>query len=58
MFQIINFKQPLNDEHVIPDSLGGYYHIYNVCVVCNGNTGSLVDTHLTNHKFAEFLQTF
>lgn len=44
----------LSDEHVIPDALGGHYHIYKVCKVCNSNLGEAVDTHLTNHLFIQF----
>lgn len=36
----------LSDEHVIPDAIGGYYHIYNVCKKCNSNLGDHVDIHL------------
>ena len=43
-----------NDEHVIPDSLGGYYHIDTVCIDCNSNLGTRVDSKLVNHKFADF----
>lgn len=43
-----------SDEHVIPDSIGGVYHIYNVCKDCNGFLGEHVDCKLTNHKFMEF----
>lgn len=43
-----------SDEHVIPDSLGGYYHIYTVCKQCNSNLGSNVDSDLVNHKFSDF----
>ncbi|WP_168709033.1 HNH endonuclease [Onishia niordana] len=43
-----------SDEHVIPDSLGGYYHIYSVCKTCNSNMGSYVDSKLVNHSFSEF----
>lgn len=43
-----------NDEHVIPDSIGGYYHIYSVCTDCNSNLGSKVDNKLTNHQFVNF----
>lgn len=39
----------LTDEHVIPDSIGGYYHIYSVCKDCNSKLGDNVDTHLVNH---------
>lgn len=42
-----------SDEHVIPDSLNGYYHIFNVCKVCNSNMGGTVDAALINHKFTE-----
>lgn len=36
----------LSDEHVIPDAIGGYYHIYNVCKNCNSNLGNCVDSYL------------
>lgn len=42
-----------SDEHVIPDSLGGYYHIYNVCVDCNSSMGKNIDAPLVNHKLSE-----
>lgn len=43
-----------SDEHVIPDALGGYYHIYSVCRRCNSTLGTAVDAKLVNHRFAEF----
>lgn len=43
-----------SDEHVIPDSIKGYYHIYTVCKTCNSKLGQYVDEPLTNHKFMEF----
>ena len=43
-----------NDEHVIPDSIGGYYHIDSVCKVCNSKLGNTVDLTVTDHKFSEF----
>lgn len=42
-----------SDEHVIPDSLNGYYHIYSVCKSCNSNMGASVDGVLLNHKLAQ-----
>ncbi|WP_440057490.1 HNH endonuclease [Pseudomonas fragariae (ex Marin et al. 2024)] len=42
-----------NDEHVIPDSLRGYYHIRNVCIDCNSRMGEEVDAPLVNHKLSE-----
>lgn len=42
-----------SDEHVIPDSLNGYYHIYSVCKNCNSNMGSSVDGVLLNHKLTQ-----
>lgn len=42
-----------SDEHVIPDSLNGYYHIYNVCTACNKNMGASVDGVLLNHKLTQ-----
>ena len=47
-------KENFNDEHVIPDSIQGYYHIFSVCVECNSKLGSNIDSTLTNHKFIEF----
>lgn len=47
-------KENFNDEHVIPDSIQGYYHIYSVCVECNSQLGGKIDRALTNHKFIEF----
>lgn len=43
----------MSDEHVIPDSLGGYYHIYNVCRPCNSAMGETIDAALVNHKLTE-----
>lgn len=42
-----------SDEHVIPDSLNGYYHIYNVCKTCNSNMGASVDGVFLNHKLTQ-----
>lgn len=47
-------KEDFNDEHVIPDSIGGYYHIRSVCTDCNSKLGSKIDNKLTNHLFIEF----
>lgn len=49
-----NEKEDFNDEHVIPDSIQGYYHIFSVCTECNSKLGSNIDSTLTNHKFIEF----
>ncbi|KAB8065726.1 HNH endonuclease [Janthinobacterium violaceinigrum] len=43
----------MSDEHVIPESLGGFYHIYSVCENCNSTMGSKVDAPLINHKLTE-----
>lgn len=47
-----------SDEHVIPEAMGGYYHIHNVCKVCNSKLGQYVDQKLVNHKFSEFQRFF
>lgn len=47
-------KNDFNDEHVIPDSIQGYYHIDKVCTDCNSKLGTNIDNKLTNHKFIEF----
>ena len=39
----------LSDEHVIPDAIGGHYHIYNVCKKCNSILGDNIDIKLLNH---------
>lgn len=46
-------KEDMSDEHVIPDSLRGFYHVYNVCKICNSNMGEKVDSPLVNHKLTE-----
>lgn len=51
-----NHKDNLSDEHVIPDSIGGYYHIYTVCKECNSNLGNNVDSKLVNHYFTDFMR--
>lgn len=43
----------LSDEHIIPDSMGGYIHCYNVCKDCNSKLGDHVDKHLLNHFFIQ-----
>ena len=47
-------KTDFSDEHVIPDSINGYYHIFSVCKNCNSRLGKSVDSKLVNHKFIEF----
>lgn len=42
-----------SDEHVIPDSLNGYYHIFTLCITCNKKLGSNVDNPLVNFKLME-----
>lgn len=39
----------LSDEHVIPDSIGGYIHCYKVCKDCNSHLGDHVDKLLLDH---------
>lgn len=46
-------KEEMSDEHVIPESLGGYYHIFSVCKKCNSDMGSSVDSPLINNKLTE-----
>jgi hypothetical protein len=46
-------KDEMSDEHVIPESLGGFYHIFNVCKTCNSEMGEKVDSPLVNHKLTE-----
>lgn len=42
-------EQEMSDEHVIPEAIGGYYHIYTVCKGCNSKLGYNVDKHLLNN---------
>lgn len=42
-------NQELSDEYVIPEAIGGCYHIYNVCKDCNSRLGDHVDKLLLNH---------
>ncbi|MBO0936444.1 HNH endonuclease [Fibrella sp. HMF5335] len=45
-----------NDEHVIPQAIGGYYHIYTVCIGCNSNLGNKIDVKLTTHSLINFIR--
>ena len=45
--------QEMSDEHVIPEAIGGYYHIYSVCKDCNSKLGYQVDKHLLNNWFTD-----
>lgn len=48
----------LSDEHVIPDAIGGVYHINNVCKDCNSKLGESVDKTILSHWFTQaFRQT-
>lgn len=47
-------QRDFSDEHVIPEALGGYYHIRNVCIACNSHLGSHVDSKLVNHLISRF----
>lgn len=47
-------EDEFNDEHVIPDSLNGYYHIKSVCAICNSTLGTKIDAQLSNHLFIKF----
>lgn len=38
-----------SDEHVIPEALGGAFHIFNVCKTCNSILGTKVDIKLVDH---------
>lgn len=49
-------QKEFSDEHVIPDSIGGYYHIYTVCKTCNSEMGNKVDSKLVNHYFTSFFR--
>ncbi len=49
-------KLSFSDEHVIPESLGGFYHIYSVCTKCNSKLGATVDSKLVNHTLSDFLR--
>lgn len=46
-------ESDFNDEHVIPDSLGGYYHTYKVCKACNSELGHKVDSRLVNNFLSQ-----
>ncbi len=46
-------ESDFNDEHVIPDSIGGYYHIKSVCKECNSKLGNKIDILLVEHKSIE-----
>lgn len=43
-----------SDEHIIPKSIGGYLHTWNVCKTCNSILGDHVDDALVNQKLVQF----
>lgn len=48
---------PMSDEHVIPKSIGGCYHVYNVCDDCNSKRfGAYVDPLLTDHPLIQLIR--
>ena len=49
-------KDDLSDEHVIPESIGGYYHIYMVCKKCNSELGRNVDIKLIEHGLTKLMR--
>lgn len=46
----------LSDEHVIPKSIGGYYHIYNVCKKCNSSLGAKIDPLLVDSPLLRIIR--
>ncbi len=46
-------KDNFNDEHVIPDVLGGVYIINSVCKDCNSDLGRRVDIKIINEFAAK-----
>jgi len=46
-------KENMSIEHVIPDSMGGFYYLKNICKTCNSKMGEEVDSPLVNHKLTE-----
>lgn len=50
----IKATDQFNIEHVIPDSINGFYKINNVCITCNSILGSNVDCLITNHALIKF----
>jgi len=49
-------KDEFSDEHLIPESIGGCYHIFTVCKQCNSKLGNNVDNKLVNHYFADMMR--
>jgi hypothetical protein len=49
-------KDEFSDEHVIPEGIGGYYHVYNVCKSCNNHLGTKIDSKLVDHLLSKFFR--
>lgn len=47
-----------SDEHIIPMSLGGYMHTWDVCKSCNSKLGQNVDPLLANHYLIRWERYF
>jgi hypothetical protein len=50
-------KDILSDEHIIPDALGGYFHIGTVCKECNSIMGNKIDIKLVDHMMIRSMRT-
>lgn len=46
----------LTDEHVIPDAIGGHYHIQHVCKECNSILGAEVDRILVQSDLIKLIR--
>lgn len=42
-----------NEEHVVPEALGGTLVLNDVCTSCNSDLGSQVDSHLVDNPFIQ-----
>lgn len=51
-------EKEFNEEHIIPDSIGGTLKIHDVCKECNSNLGAKIDIHLTNNFLSELNRFF
>lgn len=45
-----------SDEHIIPKSIGGYLHTWNVCKTCNSIFGDHVDKLLVNQHLVQHMR--
>ncbi|MFC3031356.1 HNH endonuclease [Pseudoalteromonas fenneropenaei] len=52
----VSKENPITDEHIVPEFIGGSLIVKNVCKVCNSRMGEGFEGKLSNYDFYKFLR--